>query len=61
MPIEIKELVIKANVQETNGAVTGSTTPGNSSSGTENTDGQQQLIEECVRQVLAILERKNER
>lgn len=53
MPIEIKELIIRATIQDSResernqGAI----------SGNEKTE----LISECVEQVLRIIERKNER
>jgi Family of unknown function (DUF5908) len=57
--VEVKELVIRANVSEkpanaTNGETTNTNTTSNNS-----TDDA--LIEACVRQVLAILERQKER
>lgn len=65
MPIEIKELVIRANARETNGANndTDSAAPSMNATSTsaQPTEAQYQIIEECVRQILAILERKNER
>ena len=58
MPVEILEIVIRANVQEPE------TTPMPSptNNGVEHDNFQrQQLIEECVEQVLEILRRKEER
>ena len=61
MPIEIKELVVKATVVENNRD--GATAREGGSAGAGATEGlnKQQLIEECVEQVLLILERKKER
>ena len=58
MPVEILEIVVRANVQEQ-----GTTpTPSPTDNGTENDNFQrQQLIEECVEQVLEILRHKEER
>jgi hypothetical protein len=58
MPIEILELVVRANVQETNEVASGSIA-------TDVNDGEslprQQLVEECVTQVLEILKQREER
>ncbi|WP_293159753.1 DUF5908 family protein [Okeania sp. SIO2C9] len=54
MPVEIKELIIRANIVNNN--------DGNSESQTEETTGQkQEIIAACVAQVLKILERQRER
>ncbi len=60
MPIEIKELVVKATVVESNSeAISQETAPSNA--GTIERLNKEQIIEECVEQVLSILERKKER
>ena len=61
MPIEIKELVVKATIVESNRER--ASVQETSSSATSTTEGlnKQQLVEECVEQVLSILERKKER
>lgn len=53
MPIEIKELVIRAVVDERKSPPAASSTASPRS--------EAELIEECVRRVLEILERKRER
>jgi hypothetical protein len=59
MPIEIRELVIKATVDESQGAAAGSSAPGK---GTQsNSSPGEDLIKECVEKVLAVLKEKNER
>ncbi|MEC5143304.1 DUF5908 family protein [Chitinophaga sp. 212800010-3] len=55
MPIEIRELVIKAEVSPDN------TAAGNSSAGNGNSTPQEALIELCVEKVLQVLKEKNER
>ncbi|UCD68894.1 MAG: hypothetical protein JSW48_01975 [Betaproteobacteria bacterium] len=55
MPVEIKELVIKAEFGHPQEEATASVEP------VDTTVRQEELIEECVRQVLEILERKRER
>jgi hypothetical protein len=58
MPVEILEIVVRANVQEPEGAPT----PLPTNNGIEDNNFQrQQLIEECVEQVLEILRHKGER
>ena len=60
MPIEIRELVIKATVDQSQGAGTassGATGKGSQSNSSPGGD----LIKECVEKVLAILKEKNER
>ncbi|NEQ36045.1 MAG: hypothetical protein F6K40_07000 [Okeania sp. SIO3I5] len=55
MPVEIKELVIRANIVNNNNDE-------NSESESEETTGQkQEIIAACVSQVLKILERQRER
>ncbi|WP_166920219.1 DUF5908 family protein [Flavobacterium poyangense] len=53
MPIEIKELHIKINVNE------GASKPSTSASTPKSTD--EDAVAECVEQVLKIIERKKER
>lgn len=54
MPVEIKELIIRANIVDSNA--------NNSESQIEGTSEQkQEIITACVAQVLKILERKQER
>ena len=57
MPIEIRELVIKASIESEGGGQSGSTGwgPGNNSAATE------ELVNTCVEKVLEILKAKNER
>ncbi len=55
MPVEIKELVIRAVVADS------PTTSGRASTRPEDEDERQALIEECVRQVLQVLRRTEER
>jgi hypothetical protein len=59
MPIEIRELVIKATVDQTQGSGAGATASGKGSS--SNSSPGEDLIKECVEKVLAILNEKNER
>lgn len=59
MPIEIRELVIKATVDQSQGAGGGTGAPGKGSS--SNSSPGEDLIKECVEKVLAILKDKNER
>jgi hypothetical protein len=56
MPIEIRELVIKATVDQPQSAT--ATTSGGSQ---PNSSPGEDIIKECVDQVLAILREKNER
>jgi len=56
MPIEIKELVVKAEVDEQKNTRRTSTTQ--SSQSKENTE---QMIEECVERVLTILRKSKQR
>lgn len=55
MPIEIFELVIKATIQQEK---EGSNAP---SSGGGNSNNKEQIIKECVEQVLQLLKEKEER
>lgn len=57
MSVEILEIIVRANVQEQGAAATASA--GNA--GADDNFQQQQIIEECVEQVLEILRRKEER
>lgn len=57
MPVEIRELVIKATVDQSQGA--GASAPVKESQ--SNSSPGEDLIKECVDQVLAILKEKNER
>jgi len=59
MSIEIRELVIKATVDQTTGSGTGTTAPAKGS--TANSSAGEDIIKECVEKVLAILKEKNER
>lgn len=59
MPIEIRELVIKATVDQSPGSGTGAGAPGKGSQ--SNSSPGEDLIKECVEKVLAILKEKNER
>ena len=70
MPIEIRELVIRANVEPAGGAAgmgmggcgaakDGKTKEGGSSGGRGGGDGD--MVQECVREVLRILESRRER
>jgi hypothetical protein len=60
MPIEIRELVIKATVdQSPGGSGSGTSAPGKGSQ--SNSSAGEDLIKECVDKILAILKEKNER
>ncbi|OQP60582.1 hypothetical protein A3860_32730 [Niastella vici] len=59
MPIEIRELVIKATVDGAQAPGTGTNAPGKGAS--SNAAPGEDLIKECVDKVLAILKEKNER
>jgi len=59
MPIEIRELVIKATVDGAQGPGSGTNAPGKGTS--SNASPGEDLIKECVDKVLAILKEKNER
>ena len=58
MPIEVRELVIKATVQQSgsNGSSGASTSSGNNT-----VSGNQEIINLCVEKILEILKEKNER
>jgi hypothetical protein len=58
MPVEILEIVVRANVQEQ--ATTANTASANIAA-RQNNLPQQQIIEEAVEQMLEILRRKEER
>ncbi len=55
MPVEIKELVIKAVVSESNGS------DNTNSGGSPENASQETLVQLCVDRVLEILREKNER
>lgn len=57
MPVEILEIVVRANVQEPGSAAAGAT--GNAVEGDQ--FERQQMIEEAVEQMLEVLRRKEER
>jgi hypothetical protein len=59
MPIEVRELVIKATVDQTQGAGSNTSAPGKDTS--SGSSAGEDLIKECVDKVLAILKEKNER
>lgn len=59
MPIEIRELVIKATVDGAQAPGAGTNAPGKDVS--SNSSPGEELIQECVNKVLAILKEKNER
>lgn len=65
MPIEIKELVVKAILVEDGnrqgGNATGSATPSPQLPNALDDAARQKLLEDCVQQVLAILERQKDR
>ncbi len=58
MPVEILEIIVRANVQEL-GTDVAATSPANSTEG-DNIQ-QQAIVEECVEQVLEILRHRTER
>ena len=58
MPVEILEIVVRANVQE-QAATPGAATTGNT--GEDDNFQKQQQIEEAVEQMLEVLRRKEER
>jgi len=55
MPIEIRELIIKAEISDTGGNA------GSGNSEQSNNVDKQQIIQECVDQVLEILKKEKER
>ncbi len=55
MPVEILEIIVRANVQEQDQAQV------STNASEEDNFKRRQLIEECVEQVLEILRRKDER
>lgn len=59
MPIEIRELVIKATVDQAQGSGTGGNAAGKGSSSSSGAG--EDVIRECVDKVLAILREHNER
>lgn len=56
MPVEIMELIVRANVQES-----AATESASDSGGQGGNADQKTIIEECVEQVLKILQRREER
>jgi len=58
MPIEIRELVIKAVVAQPADASSGG---GGSGNGNNNTSSSEEIITACVEKILDILKEKNER
>ncbi len=59
MPIEIRELVIKATVESSQGSAAGGASPGKGIQ--SNASPGEELIKECVEKVLAIIKEKDER
>jgi hypothetical protein len=59
MPIEIRELVIKATVDQSQGSGATAGAPGKGSQ--SNSSPGEDMIKECVEKVLAVLKEKNER
>jgi hypothetical protein len=59
MPVEILELIVRANVQEQTQSNT--VLPAESNRNEENSFQKNVLLEECVEQVLEILRRREER
>lgn len=65
MPIEIRELVIRATVDPGEAAV-GGCSPSSSkadakSTGRQSSDGDENMVQTCVREVLRVLDDKRER
>lgn len=60
MPIEIKELIIKASVRDESERSTGKATA-SAPSAVNDAAREEQLVTRCVEQVMAILKLKNER
>lgn len=61
MPIEIKELHIRVTVNAPGGGATPPPSGATTSANSPNTPGKEDLIAECVEQVLQILQDKHER
>lgn len=59
MPIEIRELVIKAVVQQDNGAA--ATGPSGSSAGDNDQNPGEELMNKCIDKITEILKQRNER
>ena len=59
--IEIKEMVVRAIIVEDGARPGAGTTASPPTSGPMSDEARAQLIDDCVRQVLAILERQTER
>ena len=60
MPIEIRELIIKATVSSGNGNGAGMGT-GSASGSNNNVPANEELVNMCVEKILRILKEKNER
>ena len=59
MPLEIREMIIKAVIEAEGGKTSGS--GGSSQAGVNDTDPQQIIVNLCVEKVLEILKEKQER
>jgi hypothetical protein len=59
MPVEILEIVVRANVQEADTAAAAINTTANGAA--INSNAKEKIIQECVEQVLAILQHSKER
>lgn len=59
MPLEIRELIIKAGVGTGDGA--DSAAVPSAGEGSNSTDAQEQLVQQCIEKVLEILKEKLER
>lgn len=59
MPIEIRELVIKATVAPSDGSQAAAASMG--SSGDNNVSQQEEIINACVEKIMGILKEKHER
>ena len=60
MPIEVRELVIKATVAPADGSAHGATAA-SGSSGSNNVSAQEEIINACVEKIMEILKEKHER
>ena len=58
MPIEVRELVIKATVQQSNSTGSSGASGG---ANNNNVSGNQEIINLCVEKILEILKHRNER
>lgn len=61
MPVEIKELVIRVSVSEGAGAQGGQQGAAGQQSSGGGSESKEQIVAECVEQILEILKNKNER